>query len=221
LIWLFAALLVVWGNVVAYLLQPELPGGDPVGVAVGTLLAAISLAFARSRGLGAADLGIAPRWRALALGACLGAAAAFIGVVVLRFPPLLAGPVTYRPIGTVSDAELARHVLLYLPLSVVLPEELAFRGALVGALRAAHGTAWAIGGSAVSFGLWHAVTVFVTVLQTDLTGPFFVVGIVGAFAVVFVGGAAFTWLRLRTGSLATTIGLRWAFHAVILAGLRA
>ena len=60
-----------------------------------------------------------------------------------------------------------------------------------------------------------------TVLQTDLTGPFFVVGIVGAFAVVFVGGAAFTWLRLRTGSLATTIGLHWAFNAVILAGLRA
>jgi len=220
-IWLFAALLVVWGNAVAYLLQPELPGGDPVAVAVGMALAGISLAFARSRGLGAADLGLAPRWRALALGACLGAAAALVGVLVLRFPPLLAGPVTYRPLGTVSDAELARHVLLYLPLSVVVPEELAFRGALVGALRAAHGAARAIGGSAVSFGLWHGVTLFVTVRQTDLTGPFFVVGIVGAFAVVFVGGAAFAWLRLRTGSLTTTIGLHWAFNAVILAGLRA
>ena len=80
--------------------------------------------------------------------------------------------------------------------------------------------ACAFAGSAFAFGLWHAVTILTTVVQTNLAGIFFVLGVVGAFAVVFAGGAAFASLRLRTGTLATTIGLHWAFNAVILAGLR-
>jgi len=168
-----------------------------------------------------ADLGLTLRWRALALGAVFGAVVATIGVLVLRFPPLLGGPVTYMPLATVSDAELARHVVFYLPLSVVLPEELAFRGALLGALRAARGMRWAVAGSAFAFGLWHGITVLATVVQTNLSGPFFALGIAGAFAVVFAGGVAFALLRLRTRSLLTTIGAHWAFNAVVLAGLRA
>ena len=220
MIWLFAALLVVWGNVVAFLVEPELPGDDPIAVVLGVALAVVAILFARSRGLGAAELGLRARWRELGVGAIVGALAALGGVLVLRFPPLLGGPVTYRPVATVSDAELLRHLFFYLPLSVVLPEELAFRGALVGALRAAHGSTWAVAGSAFAFGLWHAVTILTTVVQTNLAGPFFVLGVVGAFAVVFAGGVAFALLRLRTGTLATTIGLHWAFNAVILAGLR-
>ena len=224
MIWLFAALLVVWGNVVAFLVEPELPGDDPIAVVLGVALAVVAILFARSRGLGPAELGVRARWRELGVGAIVGALvgalAALGGVLVLRFPPLLGGPVTYRPVATVSDAELLRHLFFYLPLSVVLPEELAFRGALVGALRAAHGSTWAVAGSAFAFGLWHAVTILTTVVQTNLAGIFFVLGVVGAFAVVFAGGAAFASLRLRTGTLATTIGLHWAFNAVILAGLR-
>ena len=217
----FAALLVVWGNVVAYFVEPELPGDDPIAVVLGIALAAIALAFARARALGRADLGLTLRWRALALGAVFGAVVATIGVLVLRFPPLLGGPVTYMPLATVSDAELARHVVFYLPLSVVLPEELAFRGALLGALRAARGARWAVAGSAFAFGLWHGITVLATVVQTNLSGPFFALGIAGAFAVVFAGGVAFALLRLRTRSLLATIGAHWAFNAVVLAGLRA
>ncbi|TMD51944.1 MAG: hypothetical protein E6I83_09580, partial [Chloroflexi bacterium] len=115
MIWLFAALLVVWGNVVAYFVEPELPGDDPIAVVFGIALAAITLAFARARALGRADLGLTLRWRALALGAVFGAVVATIGVLVLRFPPLLGGPVTYMPLATASDAELARHVVFYLP----------------------------------------------------------------------------------------------------------
>jgi len=64
MIWLFAALLVVWGNVVAYFVEPELPGDDPIAVVLGIALAAIALAFARARALGRADLGLTLRWRA-------------------------------------------------------------------------------------------------------------------------------------------------------------
>ena len=220
MIWLYAALLVVWGNAVAYLVEPELPGDDPVAVAAGLALIALSLTFARARGLGRADLGLVPRWRWLTLGAGFGAVAALVGVLVLRSPPLLGRPVTYAPIATVSDAKLALHLAFYLPLSVVLPEELGFRGALLGALRAARGGGRAVVGSAVTFACWHAVTIYLTVAQTDLRGPFFALGITGAFAVVLVGGAAFAWLRLRSGTLLATVGLHWAFNAVILAGLR-
>src|SRR5439155_27235830 len=128
-------------------------------------LAGFPRAFERARALRRAGLGLTLRWGDMALGGVFGAVVATIGVLVLRFPPLLGGPVTYVPLATVSDAELTRHVVFYLPLSVVLPEELAFRGALLGALRAARCTRWAVAGSAFAFGLWHGITVLATVVQ--------------------------------------------------------
>ena len=223
MIWAFAALLVVWGNVVSYLVVPELPGDDPLVIVSGLALVAVSLAFARSRGLRSPELGLVASWRALAFGLALGGLVGLGGVLVLLFPPLLGGPVTYAPVATLGAAELARHLLFYLPLGVVLPEELAFRGALVGALHAAAGIRWAMAGSAVAFALWHTVTGLATLTQTNLRGPFFALGVLGAFAVVFAGGVAFAWLRLRTGSLASTMGAHWAFNAVVilvLVGLR-
>lgn len=218
--WAFAGLLVVWGNLVAYFVRPELPGDDPLAVVLGIALVAVSLAFARSQRIGASDLALVPSWRGLALGVAAGAAIALVGVLVLRFPPLLGAPVTYQPATAVSDAALLRHLILYLPLSVVIPEELAFRGALVEGLRVTGGARAAILGSGAVFACWHAVVGLRTLAETNISGPFFVLGLAGAFAVVFVGGVALASLRLRTGSLATTIGLHWAFNAVVLAGLR-
>jgi membrane protease YdiL (CAAX protease family) len=49
--------------------------------------------------------------------------------------------------------------------------------------------------------------------------PWFVPAIAGALLVVFAGGVTFAWLRVRTGSLATTILAHWSFNAVVLVGL--
>ena len=51
--------------------------------------------------------------------------------------------------------------------------------------------------------------------------PLFPLAIVAALAVVFAGGLLFAALRLRTGTLASTIALHWAFNAAVLVGLRA
>ena len=79
----------------------------------------------------------------------------------------------------------------------------------------------AIAGAAIVFALWHLAVVRATIDDTSLGRPsvWFVPALVGALIVVAIGGAVFAWLRLRTGSLATTIAAHWSFNAVLLVGL--
>ena len=63
--------------------------------------------------------------------------------------------------------------------------------------------------------------IVVTVGNTTLgpPSPWFVPACGIALVVVFVGGVAFAWLRLRTRTLATTVMAHWIFNAVVLLGL--
>jgi len=225
LLWVFPAFVVVWGNVASLLFAPTaaLPGGSPEYAAAGLALVLISLAVARALGLDAKVLGLrGGHLRGAASGAALGAAVALAGVAALRLvAPLLVGqPVGYAPLASVDAAALARHVALLLPLGVVIPEEIAFRGVLVGALSRSVDRRATIAIAAVTFALWHAWIVVATIGETTLAATVWtVVGIVGALAVVGIGGAIFAWLRLRTGTLATTIAAHWAFNIVVLVGL--
>src|SRR5262249_55356344 len=122
--------------------------------------------------------------------------------------------------ASVDAADLARHVAIYMPLGIVIPEEVAFRGVLLGALARSTTTAVAVWYAALAFACWHAWIAVATVGQTTLAGPLWsVVGIVGALGVVAAGGAAFALLRLRTGTIATTLAAHWAFNLVVLVGL--
>jgi membrane protease YdiL (CAAX protease family) len=139
----------------------------------------------------------------------------------LRFPPLLAGPVLYAPVSEASAATLLWRVAVWMPLDTVLPEELAFRGVLLASLMRRLPTVPAALVSAGVFTLWHAVIVSRTLAQTNLRSQpvFFVLGFVGAFGAIFVGGLLFATLRIRTRHLAGSMLAHWAFNTLLLLGL--
>jgi membrane protease YdiL (CAAX protease family) len=106
-----------------------------------------------------------------------------------------------------------------LPLAVVLPEELAFRGAVLGAL-APSSPLRGVLVSSLAFALWHASIVAPTLRETNVADPFLAaLALAGAAAVLLAGGVALALLRLRIGTLASSIAAHWAFNAVLLVGL--
>ena len=85
---------------------------------------------------------------------------------------------------------------LPLVLCLVLAEELLFRGAALRSLRAIAGDRWAIGLTAVAFGVYH-------VLGTH----YWAMGLVFQFLMPAIGGLLFAWAAVRSGGLALPIGL--------------
>jgi membrane protease YdiL (CAAX protease family) len=221
-----AAVLVAWGNAASVVLgsSAALPGGSGAYAAAGLALAAASLLAARAMGLDASALALRGRHvRGAAIGAALGVGVAVAGVVALRSvaPLVVGGAVEYAPLAHVDAPDLARHVVLLLPLGVILPEEIAFRGVLLGALARMADRRAAIAGASAAFALWHVSVVVTTVGQTTLapSSLWSALGIVAALVVVGAGGAVFATLRLATGSLATAVAAHWAFDAAVLIGL--
>lgn len=219
-----AAFLVVAGNAASFFDASGLPGAGLARLALGLAVGAAVLAWSRVTGLSRDELGLR-RSGALA-GAVSGVALAFLaagaGLLLLRTPPLLSGPITYQPVLDVAPDALLLHLALFLPLGVALPEELAFRGALLAGLAKRMRLASAIVLSSLAFALWHAAIVVPTVGATNLREPLFVtLAFGGAAVVLFAGGVALALLRLRAGTLAAPFAAHWAFNAAMLVGLRA
>ena len=220
MIWVYAVILVIWGNVVNALIHPMLPGGDWSAVMWGGSLAVISLAFARLLNERRSMLGIARGdWRGIAIGGALGLGGALAGALVLRTGPIV-GPVQWNPVLTTTPEEIAAHMAFFLPLSVAIPEELAFRGILLGGIWARRGRRIAIAGSAITFALWHAWIIYYTLLQTNLAnGPLMLFAGLAGMAFVAVGGVVLALLRVRSGGLVAPILAHWAFDGFMLLGL--
>lgn len=121
-----------------------------------------------------------------------------------------------------SDLRMAVFsALVLIPLMTVLPEELAFRGVLQGALERVFGTTGVFVVGSLAFGLWHVTSSLgLTAGNAGLadlfgTGPAGrLAGIGLAVAATSVAGAGFIWFRRRSRSLLAPIGLHWAFNAV-------
>lgn len=222
---LFAAALVCWGNVVSAFLGPtaRLPGGSWPFVLSGVLLIGVTLLWSRRAALVRSELGLVfdGALAGSAVGLAMALTVALPAVALLRSGFPLGQPIAYAPLSGVEDRALALHLALFLPFGAVIPEELAFRGALLGALLRRSGALPAAVGSAAAFACWHVGVTFATVRDTPLaSSPLFPLAIAAALAVVFVGGLLFAALRLRTGTLISTIALHWAFNAAVLVGLR-
>ena len=223
-IWLFGILLVLWGNLLHPLIGSTaiLPGGSWQFVLAGAALIGGSLLAARWLGLDLKALSLRRDGvvRGVAIGALAAGAIALVDVVVLRLAPSIVGqPIGYSPLSRVSGDELARHIALYLPLGAVIPEELAFRGTLLGGLLARYRVRTAVTVSAIAFGLWHCTVAWFTVVNTTMPVVLVIPAAVGALVIVFVGGVVMAWLRVATGTLATSIAAHWVFNAVVLVGL--
>jgi CAAX protease family protein len=224
-VWLFAALLVLWGNLLHPLIGASavLPGGSWQFVLVGAALVGVSLVAARVLGLDAATLGVgrAGALRGAVTGALVAGTIAAVDVAVLRVAPsIIDQPLGYAPLTRVSADDLERHIGLFLPLGAVIPEEVAFRGVLLGGLLRRYSARSAIGASAAAFALWHITVAMHTVGDTSLAQTaLFAPAVAGTIVVVFVGGVIMAGLRVATGTLMTSIAAHWVFNAVILLGL--
>jgi len=184
-------------------------------------VAAVGLVvLVRTRGLGWAELGLGrEHWRS-GLGYAAVAVAVVAGVVAAG--ALL--PVT-RPLflnnnyATLSGAVIASMIII--PLQTVIPEELAFRGVLHGALTRAWGFRSVAAAGSLLFGLWHIATSlgltssnvgFTRLLGAGIGGQ--VAGVALAVAATGAAGFVFTWLRRRSGSLLAPIALHWSLNGL-------
>jgi membrane protease YdiL (CAAX protease family) len=201
-------------NLVAHFTTPLANFATVPAAAVGLVL------LVRSRGLGWSELGLGrEHWRSGAGYAF--AAVALVGTVIAVGALL---PWT-RPMfmndhyATISGALIASMVII--PLQTVIPEELAFRGVLHGALDRAWGFRGVAAAGSLLFGLWHiATSLGLTSSNVGFTRLFgggalgMVVGVVLAVIATGAAGFIFTWLRKRSGSLIAPIALHWSLNGL-------
>src|SRR6188472_1529093 len=201
-------------NLVAHFTTPWASIATVPAAAVGLLI------LVRSRGLGWTELGLGrDHWKAGA-GYALAAVAVVTTVVAIG----AALPWT-RPMfmnnnyATVSGALIASMVII--PLQTVIPEEVAFRGVLHGALDRAWGWRGVAAAGSLLFGLWHIATSlgltssnvgFTRIFGGGLLGT--IAGVVLAVVATGVAGFVFTWLRRRSGSLLAPIALHWSLNGL-------
>jgi membrane protease YdiL (CAAX protease family) len=201
-------------NLIAHFTTPWASIATVPAAAVGLL------ALVRARGVCWSELGLGrEHWRSGA-----GYAAGAVGLVlsVIAIGALL--PWT-RPMfmndnyATLSGALLASMIII--PLQTVIPEELAFRGVLHGALNRAWGVRGAAAAGSLLFGLWHISTSlgltssnvgFTKIFGGGIVGV--VAGVVLAVIATGVAGFVFTWLRRRSGSLIAPIALHWSLNGM-------
>lgn len=201
-------------NLIAHFTTPWASVAVVPAAAVGLVL------LVRSRGLGWTELGLGrEHWRSGA-----GYAVAAIGLVGLVVAIGAVLPWT-RPMfmndryATLSGALIASMIII--PLQTVIPEELAFRGVLHGALNRAWGFRGVAAAGSLLFGLWHIATSFgltssnvgfTRVLGGGVAGM--VAGVVLAVIATGAAGFVFTWLRKRSGSLLAPIALHWSLNGL-------
>jgi membrane protease YdiL (CAAX protease family) len=210
-------------------LKPWIAGASPAGgsasVAFGAATTGLALLWARYVGkLEPSDLGLgagraaAGQARGAAAGGGVGLACAGAAVVMALGGVDRLGLRRYAPevpaaLLAMSDAEVLERVLLYLPLDTVVPEEVAFRGVLLGALRRRTGPLGAVGLAAVPFALWHTV---LALAETPSRNP---THLALKFAGYFLGGVGFGLLRQATGTLAAPLAAHWTLNATLMLSL--
>jgi uncharacterized protein len=189
--------LLAWNNLVHLL-----PGAAAAYVPLNLAATAAITAAARRSGLSAWDLGLrrdrlgaGARWGG-AFAAVVAGALAVAWAVPALHPLLDDARVRRLPPGAV-----AYHALVRIPLGTVLLEEIAFRGALFGALaRSSDRTRAALASSAV-FGLWHVRPTLGLLDANDVDDPAARAGAVAmAVLATAAGGVCFCALRVRSAS---------------------
>src|ERR1700761_8863946 len=190
------------------------------GVATVPVAAVGLVILMRASGLDWADLGLGREHWKSGMGYALAAVAVVASVIAVGV--LL--PVT-RPMflnnhyATMSGALVASMVVI--PLQTVIPEELAFRGVLHGALHRAWGFRGVALAGSLLFGLWHIATSLGLTSSNVGFSRLFGGGIVGMLAGVMLAvvatgsaGFVFSWLRRRSGSLIAPIALHWSLNGL-------
>jgi uncharacterized protein len=195
--------LLAWNNLVHLI-----PGASAAYVPLNLAATGAVVAGARRCGLTTSDLGLrrdrvgaGVRWGGAVAALVAGALAVAIAVPGLR--PLL-DDARIRGLG---PGEVAYHALVRIPFGTVLLEEVAFRGALFGAIARGSGRTRAAIASSAVFGLWHIRPTLGLLDANDVVDdPAARAGLVVAAVVgTAVGGLFFCALRIRSDSTVAPI----------------
>jgi uncharacterized protein len=184
-------------------------------------VAAIGLvAWLRVNGLGWAELGLGrEHWKSGAAYAAGAIASVMAVIAVGALLPLTRPMFMNQHYATISGALMASMIVI--PLQTVIPEELAFRGVLHGALNRAWGFRGVALAGSLLFGLWHIATSlgltssnvgFTRILGGGVVGM--LAGVVLAVVATAAAGFVFSWLRRRSGSLLAPIALHWSLNGL-------
>lgn len=201
-------------NLIAHFTTPWANFATVPAAAIGLVI------LVRSRGLGWSELGLGrEHWRS-----GVGYALAGVGVVVAVIAigallPWTRAMFMNNQYATLSGALIASMIII--PLQTVIPEELAFRGVLHGALNRAWGFRGVAAAGSLLFGLWHiATSLGLTSSNVGFTRLFgggvlgTVAGVALAVVATGIAGFVFTWLRRRSGSLLAPIALHWSLNGL-------
>jgi membrane protease YdiL (CAAX protease family) len=191
--------------------------GNLVGLSA-IALACVFLVIARSAGLDAAALGTAPAdvQRGFRYGAAAFALIAIVLATVAAIPAT--STVLSDSRGDISGAELVFRILISTLIVTVIPEELAFRGVLLGAGMKLWQERKAVLVTSALFGLWHiSPTLNHDLSQAHATATHTLGAVAGTVAVTFFAGIAFCWLRLRSHSLLAPVLAHLGTNGVALA----
>jgi len=176
--------------------------------------AAASLAVGAASGLTAEELGIGRgRWLPGRLGSLLAAVTA-AGWLTAAAVPAARPFLDDKRISGLDGRGVVYQTLVRIPVGTVAWEEIAFRGVLQAMLRRAMSEPAAIGVTAGVFGLWHIRPTAGALRANGLASgrrPA-VTRVAAGVAVTAAGGAAFSWLRARSGRLATPVALHVAIN---------
>jgi uncharacterized protein len=174
----------------------------------------------RINGLGWAELGLGrDHWKSGAAYALAAVALVLAVVTVGALLPLTRPMFMNNHYATISGALVASMIVI--PLQTVIPEELAFRGVLHGALNRAWGFRGAALAGSLLFGPWHVATSlgltssnvgFTRVFGGGLAGM--LAGVMLAVVATAAAGFVFSWLRRRSGSLLAPIALHWSLNGL-------
>jgi uncharacterized protein len=178
------------------------------------------LTLVRCNGLGWAELGLGREHWKSGLGYALIAVAVVASVISVGvLLPMTRPMFMNNHYATISGALIASMVII--PLQTVIPEELAFRGVLHGALNRAWGFRGVALAGSLLFGLWHVATSLGLTSNNVGFTRLFGGGIVGMLAGVTLAvsataaaGFVFSWLRRRSGSLIAPIALHWSLNGL-------
>jgi membrane protease YdiL (CAAX protease family) len=213
--------LALLGNLKLWL-AGEVAGGSLGGAAFGAGITALALRWAKRVGkLAPEDVGLgrAPTVPGQTRAALVGAAAGLgCGTVVVamalggvgRLGLTRHAPEIPASLGEMTEAELLRRVILFLPLDTVLPEEVAFRGVLLGALRRRCPVPAAVALAAVPFTFWHTALALQETPSRNLTH------LTLKFAGYYVAGVGFGALREMTGALSSCLAAHWSLNATLM-----
>jgi membrane protease YdiL (CAAX protease family) len=120
--------------------------------------------------------------------------------------------------AAISGGRLFYELVVTISLGTVVPEELAFRGVLLGAALRLWTTWRAVLVTSVLFGLWHVAPTLHTMSDNQsVRHASAVLVVLGAVAVTSAAGVIFCWLRLRSRSLVAPAIAHFATNGLALA----